>query len=253
MDPIRVPRAVKVQPTAPITARLDRTERFTADAFAQLAVELHCAPSVEETVEAVLEFALQAENCTHAGLALAVRGHRAELGGATDPVIEQIYQLQIDADDGPMLTAFRGRATLYIPDTTTETRWPAWRDKILETGIRSVLHVPLTAARETVGVLSLFNTAPQAFDADDEAIAYILGRHASIAVANARQDATMTQAIDARKVVGIAMGILMERYDLDGDQAFAVLRRYSQDTNTKLREVAQQLIDTRKLPGDSRE
>jgi AmiR/NasT family two-component response regulator len=54
--------------------------------------------------------------------------------------------------------------------------------------------------------------------------------------------------VDARKLVGQAMGILMERFDLDGDQAFAVLRRYSQDTNTKLRDVAQQLIDTRKLP-----
>ncbi|MGC4939879.1 ANTAR domain-containing protein [Kribbella sp. DT2] len=40
----------------------------------------------------------------------------------------------------------------------------------------------------------------------------------------------------------------MERFDLTGDQAFAVLRRYSQDTNTKLRDVAQHLIDTRKLP-----
>jgi AmiR/NasT family two-component response regulator len=44
------------------------------------------------------------------------------------------------------------------------------------------------------------------------------------------------------------MGILMERYNLNGDQAFQVLRRYSQDTNTKLREVAQQLIDSRRLP-----
>ncbi len=38
----------------------------------------------------------------------------------------------------------------------------------------------------------------------------------------------------------------MERFDLDADQAFAVLRRYSQDL--KLRDIAQQLINTRKLP-----
>ena len=46
------------------------------------------------------------------------------------------------------------------------------------------------------------------------------------------------------------MGILMERYNLNEDQAFAVLRRYSQDTNTKLHVIAQQLIDTRILPGE---
>jgi AmiR/NasT family two-component response regulator len=58
----------------------------------------------------------------------------------------------------------------------------------------------------------------------------------------------MAQAIDARKLVGQAMGILMERFDLNADQAFAVLRRYSQDTNTKLRDVAHELVQTRKLP-----
>jgi AmiR/NasT family two-component response regulator len=35
---------------------------------------------------------------------------------------------------------------------------------------------------------------------------------------------------------------------MNADQAFAVLRRYSQDTNTKLRDVAAHLIETRKLP-----
>jgi AmiR/NasT family two-component response regulator len=58
----------------------------------------------------------------------------------------------------------------------------------------------------------------------------------------------MAEAVDARKLVGQAMGILMERFDLDADRAFAVLQRYSQNGNVKLRDVAQQLIDTRKLP-----
>ncbi len=58
----------------------------------------------------------------------------------------------------------------------------------------------------------------------------------------------MAAAVDARKLVGQAMGILMERYDLDADRAFAILKRYSQDTNTKLRDVAQRLITTRRLP-----
>jgi hypothetical protein len=49
----------------------------------------------------------------------------------------------------------------------------------------------------------------------------------------------------------------MERFNLDTDQAFAVLRRYSQDNNVKLREVARLLVDTGSLTagasGESRE
>jgi AmiR/NasT family two-component response regulator len=48
------------------------------------------------------------------------------------------------------------------------------------------------------------------------------------------------------------MGLLMERYQVDDDRAFAILRRYSQDNNTKLRDVAQLLIDTRSLPSSAR-
>jgi AmiR/NasT family two-component response regulator len=48
------------------------------------------------------------------------------------------------------------------------------------------------------------------------------------------------------------MGMLMERYALDEPRAFEVLRRYSMDSNRKLRDVAQELLATRKLPSDSR-
>lgn len=75
----------------------------------------------------------------------------------------------------------------------------------------------------------------------------MIADHAAVAVANARTESTLWQAIEARKLVGQAQGILMERFDLTDEQAFAVLRRYSQDTNTKLREVARRLIATRNL------
>ena len=118
---------------------------------------------------------------------------------------------------------------------STDERWPRWQTAAANAGIGSALHVPMRASDRKTGVLSLYNSEPKAFTVDDEAIAHILARHASVAVATARQEA-MAQAVDARKLVGQAMGILMERFDIDGDQAFAVLRRYSQDTNTKLRE-----------------
>jgi AmiR/NasT family two-component response regulator len=69
-------------------------------------------------------------------------------------------------------------------------------------------------------------------------------------VATAREEATLWRVADARKLVGQAQGILMERFDLDADRAFALLRCYSQDTTAKLRDVARDLIATRKLPAD---
>ncbi|MGW6280292.1 ANTAR domain-containing protein [Kribbella sp. NPDC055071] len=218
-----------------------------ADVFARLAVELHETDGVEETVQAVVEFALQAVNCSYAGVALATRG-RPEVPAVTDPVVEEIYQWQMASREGPLVESMSDHRTVLIRDTVTDGRWPDWASKVLSLGVRTVLDVPLTTSAGTVGVLGLYSSVPDAFDADDEAVAEILARHASVAVASARREASLAQAVDARKLVGQAMGILMERYDVDGDRAFAILKRYSQDTNTKLRDVAQQLIDTRKLP-----
>jgi GAF domain-containing protein len=232
-------------------ADFDLVAPTSADAFARLAIEMHDAPGVEETIDAVVQFALQALNCSYAGVALHRRGARPEIAAVTDPVVAEVYELQIDHQDGPLVTAFRERSNILIRDTMTDGRWPLWAAKVAQLGVRSVLDVPLTTGvgpTASVGVLGLYSPEPDAFGPDDEAIAHILARHASVAVATARHEETMAQAVDARKLVGQAMGILMERFDVDGDRAFAILKRYSQDTNTKLRDVAQQLIDTRKLP-----
>jgi GAF domain-containing protein len=227
---------------------LDPTGRSAAERFAQLALDLHDSGGVEETVQAVVDFGLQALDCSHAGVALIVSGGRLEIPAVTDPVVAEIYALQICGGDGPLAESMRDHSTILVRDAAADERWPQWAGKVLELGVRSVLDVPLTTSRGTVGVLGLYSAKPDAFGPDEEAIAHILARHASVAVASARHEGHLAQAVDARKLVGQAMGILMERFDLDSDQAFAVLRRYSQDTNTKLRDVAQQLIETRKLP-----
>jgi GAF domain-containing protein len=224
-------------------------ELSAADAFARLATELHDSDGVEETVDTVVQFAVRALHCTHAGVILMAHGREPEVAAVTDPIIETVYLSQIEACDGPVITAAREEAVVRVEDARTDERWPHWSELVGGFGIRSVLHLPLRVGDKVSGVLSLYSTEPDAFaDPDDEAVAQILVRHAAVAVATAREEATLAQAVDARKLIGQAMGILMERYDLDGDRAFEVLKRYSQDNNVKLRDVALHLIETRKLP-----
>jgi GAF domain-containing protein len=224
-------------------------DQSSAEIFGRLALELHDLGSVDETVEAVVQFARQAVWCKQASVVLITRGRRPEVVALTDPQLTDLYRLQIDAGAGPLLTVIETGQTLLIPDVVTETRWPAqWSEQVVAAGIRSAMHLPLVVSGRAEAVLSLYSEQTDGFDTDDIAIAHILARHAAVAIARARNDASMAQAIDARKLVGQAMGILMERYDLDSDRAFEVLKRYSQHNNRKLRDVAQELIGTRKLP-----
>lgn len=78
--------------------------------------------------------------------------------------------------------------------------------------------------------------------------AQIVAARVSTALSTAQNEQNLRRAIDARHEIGQAQGILMERHALSVDQAFAVLRRYSQEQNRKLREIAREVIQTRELP-----
>ena len=123
-----------------------------------------------------------------------------------------------------------------------------WAARVADLGIRSVVSARLATRRSVIGAFSVYGREPGCFDADDLAVAAILARHASVALAAAREEDSIWVAIDARKLVGQAQGILMERHDLDQDQAFAVLRHYSEQHNMKLSEVAHALVSRRQLP-----
>ncbi len=148
-----------------------------------------------------------------------------------------------------MVAALAGMDPVLVRDTRAEKRWPQWAGQVRALGVASVLDLPMKVSPRTIGTLCLYSSRVDGFSTDDRAVARILARHAAVALATSRREQALTKAVDARKLIGQAMGILMERHDLDGDQAFAVLRRYSQDTNTKLHLIAQQLIDARTLPG----
>jgi GAF domain-containing protein len=217
--------------------------------LARMALVLHDQPDVEQTAERFLQFALNAIDCRYAGLVLVHCGGRLETAAATDPVVEKADRLQAELGEGPSFTVLNDYDSVISGDTAAETRWLRWSSQAAGLGLRSVLSVRLRTPTASIGAFNLFDSVVDRFAAEEDAVAQLLANHAAVALATATSESSLWRAIDARKLIGQAQGILMERFDLTDDQAFAVLRRYSQDNNVKLRDVAQRLIDTRKLPG----
>ena len=218
-----------------------------AEEFAELALALHDV-TVEETVEKVLEFTLKAIGCDFAGVIFVHGKSHIETAAATDPIVAKLDAMQMEVGEGPDVSVLEDRLSVIIDDTHTEHRWPNWSARVYDAGIRSLLSVRMYTDEETMGTLNAYSRKPGAFDIDDQAVAHVLARHAAVALGNARKIENLWLAVDARKRIGQAQGILMERFDLSADQAFAVLLRYSQDNNVKLRVVADRLVETRELP-----
>jgi AmiR/NasT family two-component response regulator len=58
----------------------------------------------------------------------------------------------------------------------------------------------------------------------------------------------LEEALETRTVIGQALGMLMERFDMGKDEAFAFLVRCSSHENRKLHVIATQVVETRRLP-----
>lgn len=219
-----------------------------ADEFAELALTLHEGGSFAETVDRVLEFAVKALHCSYAGVILVHDRSRVETVAATHPVVAELDRIQIESGEGPDLEVIADRPGVLVPDVRSETRWPSWANAVERSGVRSMLGTRLYTTQNVIGSLNFYDPEPDRFGPEDVDVAHMLARHAAVAMDAKRDAEHLWKAIDARNVVGQAQGILMERFGLDADQAFGVLRRFSQDKNLKLHVVAQRLIETRTLP-----
>jgi hypothetical protein len=119
---------------------------------------------------------------------------------------------------------------------------------VAETDARSVMAFQLFTHGDTLGAMTLYSTKSDAFDDTAREEGRAVAAHIAIAVAAACEIDSLSQGLDSHTIIGQATGILMGRFNLHADVAFRVLARYSSTTNTKLRDVAEDIVRTGVLP-----
>jgi hypothetical protein len=116
-----------------------------------------------------------------------------------------------------------------------------------QVGRRALLVVSLEGAPRQPVRLVWFATGPGILSPYID-LAEAFARYASLALGAATERDNLNRAVAARHRVGLAQGILMTRRQLTAGEAFALLKRESQNTHVKLRTIAQRVIQTGDLP-----
>jgi transcriptional regulator with GAF, ATPase, and Fis domain len=173
---------------------------------------------------------------------------RLEARATSGEQTPQIIGLQNEVGEGPCLAAVSHAGPVWVPDLSTEPRWPLFTAAATRLGVGSMMCTSLVAQNRIYGSLSLASARPHAFDEESQALATVFAANATIALAGQEWHRNMTTALTSRDVIGQAKGILMERYRLTPDAAFALLVKASQHTHTKLRTISEELCRTGELP-----
>lgn len=179
----------------------------------------------------------------HAGVTLTTSGGAVQTLSATDTYPAVLDDIQRRHREGPCLAAAWKHHVVRLDDISREERWPSYcREAVATTPIRSILAFEIFTGDGTTGALNFYAHTANAFDDDAVELGLILATHAALAWHMVRRDEQFRSALASRDVIGQAKGMLMERFDIDAVQAFELLKRLSQNSNTPLAAVALQLV-----------
>jgi GAF domain-containing protein len=217
-----------------------------AQRMAELARASAAPRSVEQVLSDVTAAAMELIPGTDtAGVLLIGKGGKFDSVAGTSDLPQRLDELQMMFNEGPCVEAALDELIVRTDDFRSEQRWPEYSPAVVEIGVLSGLSFKLYTADRTAGALNLFAFKPNAFDAEDETTGVVLAAHAAAAILASRQGEQLESALSTRDRIGQAKGIIMERFGVDDVQAFEMLRRLSQDGNTRLIDIAQRVIDTR--------
>jgi GAF domain-containing protein len=216
------------------------------DELARLVVSDHSLESVMTAIAGIGKRLLPAADEISVTF---VRSGVAETVASTGALAELMDERQYADDAGPCLTAARDQTLVELADAGNATQYPLFAAAAREHGVGSSLSIPVRLPDPISGGLNLYSKALDGFAEPDVALARTLAAYAAVALANLHLYETQKQvadhlerALQSRAVIDQAKGVLMAQHRCSADEAFALLVKASQQTNRKLRDVAEELV-----------
>lgn len=190
-----------------------------------------------------------------AGILLVDDTHVLRYVASTDPGAQLLEAVQESTGRGPCVESLVEDRSVAVVDTLEDERWPDLAPLLASNGVRAVLGVPIHIGGVAVGSLNVYCAQPMNWDQSDltalTTIETLVERFLTGAVFSERQEALIAQlqrALEARVVVERAVGVLMAVEETNAADAFERIRRSARSARRSVREVANDVIEWRKLP-----
>ena len=220
------------------------------DAYAELAGITLSEQSLDTVMATVAQLTKQTiPGAYEVSVTLMERGNPKTVASTGD-LATNLDERQYRRGFGPCMDCIVGDEPIVINDLAGDHRWHDWGAEAAQRGAGSSLSIPVPVQREVGAALNIYSSDADAFDPDSVEMAKTFAAYAGVALANmylyeaqGQVAEQLQQAMESRAVIEQAKGILMGQHRCDAHAAFDILVKLSQDTNRKLREIAQALVD----------
>jgi len=230
----------------------DGASREPLAAFAELSKIMLGDGSLNETLGRIAALARETVPDTDEVSGTLVDHDKAKTVVFTGQLAMHLDERQYENDRGPCLdAALTGSGETVIVDVVAEdSLYPDFAHSARRAGVTHSVSVGLPVPQRVVGALNLYTSTSQPLAEEIISLAQAFASYAGVAVANAALYShtaelanQMRAAMESRAVIEQAKGILMARHRYTADDAFKNLSRLSQNSNRKLRDIAQSIVD----------
>lgn len=214
---------------------------------------------LEQSLHELVNACVQLFGVGGSGVMLADEHGELRYAVATDPTSQELEDAQLSTGQGPCVDTYVRDELVTSADIYTDERWPLFTERLTQRRIRSVLGVPVRLSGVTVGSLDVFHDGSHVWG---EAERHALARYAEIggallaaAVTAERSGELADQlayAVRHRAPIERGVGYLMARDGLGQADAFNRLRGAARSSRRKIGDVARELLETGRLPGERR-
>jgi len=222
----------------------DSGEFDVAEAIAEAARSMAVHGNPVDTLQAIVRAARTAVPGFNQVSATVVAADGAiTTMASTHALAQDLDSLQYELDEGPCLSALRNQELVLAQRLEQEQRWPRYTPRAVEAGIRAQMAVHLIADDEVLGSLNFYSTARDTIHPGAYHRASLFATHAALALGYARRLEATHASAQTHRLIGQAIGMLVERFEIDDERSFYYLVRVAAAGGLELRQVAREVVD----------
>jgi GAF domain-containing protein len=187
---------------------------------------------------------------TAAGIMLVGPEGQLQLMSSSNEAMRVVEVFELQSAEGPCWDCFySGRPVVNHDLTAAQDRWPNFAPVAVAAGFFGSDAIPMRLRGNVIGALNLFRADRGSLSDEDLTVAQALADVATIAILQNRTsviaaevNAQLNAALTSRIVIEQAKGIIAERRRVSIDAAFAYMRRYARDRNSRLADIARAVV-----------
>ncbi|MGH7251591.1 MAG: GAF domain-containing protein [Nitrospiraceae bacterium] len=222
-----------------------RRKALQVDTLSQVSETVASNRLIEDVLQLIVTMTAQMMNSKICSLML-LDPPSGELRIVATQSLSELYRRKPNLKVGQSISgrAVQERRPVTVLDVNRERDY-MYPEIARKEGLCSLLSVPMLIRDRAIGVINSYTSIPHVFSTEEIKVLQAIANQAAVAIENTKlveKSFEMQEALEVRKLVERAKGLLMQAKGITEEQALRLIQRQSMDTRKSMREVADAVI-----------